>query len=185
MRIVFLSLKLAVANNRIITLQEDVERVKEESSYQQESRKVSPSIVWCLSPRRGFKPYCVIWMLLPFQAVRSDSASDGQALGETRKQLKEETLLRLVRFRPFSLLKWTFRILSLFIDVSLHVFKIPRNSLRLFLYLTAAGRGEGAGGADWDETGDGDVHEDAGEGHMWEAGRPDGAPAAAWRPSHH
>lgn len=45
MRIVFLSLKLAVANNRIITLQEDVERVKEESSYQLESRKVSPSII--------------------------------------------------------------------------------------------------------------------------------------------
>lgn len=59
--------ELAVANNRIITLQEDVERVKEESSYQLESRK----------------------------ALKSDSASDGQALGETRKQLKEETLLRL------------------------------------------------------------------------------------------
>lgn len=37
---VVLSLQLAVANNRIITLQEDVERVKEESSYQLESRKV-------------------------------------------------------------------------------------------------------------------------------------------------
>ncbi|XP_034727408.1 protein RUFY3 isoform X4 [Etheostoma cragini] len=59
--------ELAVANNRIITLQEDVERVKEESSYQLESRKPS----------------------------RSDSAVNGQALGETRKQLKEETLLRL------------------------------------------------------------------------------------------
>ncbi|XP_022058278.1 protein RUFY3 isoform X4 [Acanthochromis polyacanthus] len=59
--------ELAVANNRIITLQEDVERVKEESSYQLESRK----------------------------ALRSDLAADGQALGETRKQLKEETLLRL------------------------------------------------------------------------------------------
>ncbi|KAM9360095.1 protein RUFY3 isoform 3-T3 [Symphorus nematophorus] len=59
--------ELAVANNRIITLQEDVERVKEESSYQLESRK----------------------------ALRSDSAPDGQVLGETRKQLKEETLLRL------------------------------------------------------------------------------------------
>ncbi|XP_072243446.1 protein RUFY3 isoform X5 [Leuresthes tenuis] len=59
--------ELAVANNRIITLQEDVERVKEESSYQLESRK----------------------------ALRSDSAADGQVLGETRKQLKEETLLRL------------------------------------------------------------------------------------------
>uniref|UniRef100_A0A665VUN7 RUN domain-containing protein n=1 Tax=Echeneis naucrates TaxID=173247 RepID=A0A665VUN7_ECHNA len=53
--------ELAVANNRIITLQEDVERVKEESSYHLESRKVI----------------------------------DGQVLGETRKQLKEETLLRL------------------------------------------------------------------------------------------
>ncbi|KAM4577640.1 protein RUFY3 isoform 2-T2 [Odontesthes bonariensis] len=59
--------ELAVANNRIITLQEDVERVKEESSYQMESRK----------------------------ALRSDSAAEGQVLGETRKQLKEETLLRL------------------------------------------------------------------------------------------
>lgn len=39
------SLKLAVANNRIITLQEDVERVKEESCYQLESRKASPSSV--------------------------------------------------------------------------------------------------------------------------------------------
>ncbi|KAM4746302.1 protein RUFY3 isoform 3-T3 [Anableps anableps] len=55
--------ELAVANNRIITLQEDVERVKEESSYQQESRKAS--------------------------------SADGQVLGETRKQLKEETQLRL------------------------------------------------------------------------------------------
>ncbi|CAJ1069400.1 protein RUFY3 isoform X1 [Xyrichtys novacula] len=59
--------ELAVANNRIITLQEDVERVKEESSYHLESRKAS----------------------------RSDSVADGQALGETRKQLKEETSLRL------------------------------------------------------------------------------------------
>ncbi|XP_040052133.2 protein RUFY3 isoform X1 [Gasterosteus aculeatus] len=59
--------ELAVANNRIITLQEDVERVQEESSYQLETRKAS----------------------------RSESAPDGQVLGETRKQLKEETLLRL------------------------------------------------------------------------------------------
>ncbi|XP_007547411.1 protein RUFY3 isoform X1 [Poecilia formosa] len=55
--------ELAVANNRIITLQEDVERVKEETSFQQESRKAS--------------------------------SADGQVLGETRKQLKEETQLRL------------------------------------------------------------------------------------------
>lgn len=40
-----LSPQLAVANNRIITLQEDVERVKEESSYQLESRKVITSSV--------------------------------------------------------------------------------------------------------------------------------------------
>uniref|UniRef100_A0AAV2MP12 Protein RUFY3 n=1 Tax=Knipowitschia caucasica TaxID=637954 RepID=A0AAV2MP12_KNICA len=58
--------ELAVVNNRFITLQEEVERVKEESSQQLESRK----------------------------AVRSDSAN-GQALGESRKQLKEETQLRL------------------------------------------------------------------------------------------
>nr|XP_013999030.1 unnamed protein product [Salmo salar] len=61
--------ELAVANNRIITLQEDVERVKEESSYQLESsRKAS---------RAG------------------DGLADSQVLGEARKQLKEETLLRL------------------------------------------------------------------------------------------
>ncbi|XP_056135334.1 protein RUFY3 isoform X2 [Lampris incognitus] len=60
--------ELAVANNRIITLQEDVERVKEESSYQLESSR---------------------------KALKSDSSADGQVLVETRKQLKEETLLRL------------------------------------------------------------------------------------------
>ncbi|KAL6465571.1 hypothetical protein MHYP_G00257040 [Metynnis hypsauchen] len=60
--------ELAVANNRIITLQEEVERVKEESSYLVESsRKVS----------------------------RPEGTADGQVLGETRKQLKEETQLRL------------------------------------------------------------------------------------------
>lgn len=41
-----LSPQLAVANNRIITLQEDVERVKEESSYQLESRKVNSSAIY-------------------------------------------------------------------------------------------------------------------------------------------
>lgn len=40
------STQLAVANNRIITLQEDVERVKEESSYQLESRKVNSSLIF-------------------------------------------------------------------------------------------------------------------------------------------
>uniref|UniRef100_A0A8B9JX68 RUN domain-containing protein n=1 Tax=Astyanax mexicanus TaxID=7994 RepID=A0A8B9JX68_ASTMX len=60
--------ELAVANNRIITLQEEVERVKEESSYLVESSR---------------------------KASRPDGAADGQVLGETRKQLKEETQLRL------------------------------------------------------------------------------------------
>uniref|UniRef100_A0A3P8ZY65 RUN domain-containing protein n=1 Tax=Esox lucius TaxID=8010 RepID=A0A3P8ZY65_ESOLU len=62
--------ELAVANNRIITLQEDVERVKEESSYQlQSGRQVS---------RGG-----------------GDGSADALVLGEARKQLKEETQLRL------------------------------------------------------------------------------------------
>ncbi|KAJ8404531.1 hypothetical protein AAFF_G00337980 [Aldrovandia affinis] len=56
--------ELAVANNRIITLQEDVERVQEESSYLLEtSRKVS----------------------------KADGSADGQVLGEARKQIREET----------------------------------------------------------------------------------------------
>ncbi|XP_067084299.1 protein RUFY3 isoform X1 [Osmerus mordax] len=60
--------ELAVANNRIITLQEDVERVKEESSYQLESNHKAP---------------------------RTDGSLDGQVLNEAHKQLKEETQLRL------------------------------------------------------------------------------------------
>ncbi|XP_060738650.1 protein RUFY3 isoform X1 [Tachysurus vachellii] len=60
--------ELAVANNRIITLQEEVERMKEESSYLVETNR---------------------------KALRPDGAADGQVLGETRKQLKEETQLRL------------------------------------------------------------------------------------------
>ncbi|XP_046871546.1 protein RUFY3 isoform X1 [Hypomesus transpacificus] len=60
--------ELAVANNRIITLQEDVERVKEESSYQLESNH---------------------------KALRTDRSLDGQVLNEAHKQLKEETQLRL------------------------------------------------------------------------------------------
>ncbi|KAG7477222.1 hypothetical protein MATL_G00091660 [Megalops atlanticus] len=58
--------ELAVANNRIITLQEDVERVKEESSYLLESSR---------------------------KALKADGSADGQVLGEARKQLKEETRL--------------------------------------------------------------------------------------------
>ncbi|XP_069711132.1 protein RUFY3 isoform X2 [Phaenicophaeus curvirostris] len=59
--------ELAVANNRIITLQEEMERVKEESSYILESNR----------------------------KVAKDRSADGQALTEARKQLKEETQLRL------------------------------------------------------------------------------------------
>ncbi|XP_031198808.1 protein RUFY3 isoform X2 [Mastomys coucha] len=60
--------ELAVANNRIITLQEEMERVKEESSYLLESN------------RKGTK---------------QDRSAEGQALSEARKHLKEETQLRL------------------------------------------------------------------------------------------
>nr|XP_055056019.1 protein RUFY3 isoform X3 [Misgurnus anguillicaudatus] len=63
-----LSEELAVANNRIITLQEELERVKEESSYLVESSR---------------------------KASRAEGTANGQVLGETRKQLKEETQLRL------------------------------------------------------------------------------------------
>ncbi|XP_032079710.1 protein RUFY3 isoform X6 [Thamnophis elegans] len=57
--------ELAVANNRIITLQEEMERVKEESSYILESNR------------------------------KVNKTADGHALTEARKQLKEETQLRL------------------------------------------------------------------------------------------
>ncbi|XP_037385801.1 protein RUFY3 isoform X7 [Talpa occidentalis] len=60
--------ELAVANNRIITLQEEMERVKEESSYLLESNRKGP---------------------------KQDRTSEGQALSEARKHLKEETQLRL------------------------------------------------------------------------------------------
>lgn len=60
--------ELAVANNRIITLQEEMERVKEESSYLLESNRKGP---------------------------KQDRTAEGQALSEARKHLKEETQLRL------------------------------------------------------------------------------------------
>lgn len=47
------------------------------------------------------------WLI---QALRSDSAADGQALGETRKQLKEETLLRLVSFRLLTMFTQTYTV---------------------------------------------------------------------------
>nr|XP_006133954.1 protein RUFY3 isoform X4 [Pelodiscus sinensis] len=60
--------ELAVANNRIITLQEEMERVKEESSFLLESNR---------------------------KVTKQDRTTDGVALSEARKQLKEETQLRL------------------------------------------------------------------------------------------
>ncbi|XP_048339013.1 protein RUFY3-like [Sphaerodactylus townsendi] len=60
--------ELAVANNRIITLQGEMERIKEESSYMLESNR---------------------------KVTKQDRTSDGHALSEARKQLKEETQLRL------------------------------------------------------------------------------------------
>lgn len=105
-----------MANNRIITLQEDAEIAKEESSYQLETRKVKEyppytnvinwefrnifTVMWHIL---GMIVKEVVWLI---QALRSDSAADGQALGETRKQLKEETLLRLVSFRLWTTLSF-------------------------------------------------------------------------------
>ncbi|XP_075463942.1 protein RUFY3 isoform X3 [Ascaphus truei] len=60
--------ELAVANNRIITMQEEMERMKDESSYYSESS------------RKGNK---------------QERTADGQAISEARKHLKEETQLRL------------------------------------------------------------------------------------------
>ncbi|XP_062399265.1 protein RUFY3 isoform X5 [Sardina pilchardus] len=57
--------ELAVANNRVITLQEDVEQIKIEGFYPAD------------------------------KAPRADGSAEGQVLGEARKQLKEETQLRL------------------------------------------------------------------------------------------
>ncbi|KAL2091975.1 hypothetical protein ACEWY4_011773 [Coilia grayii] len=57
--------ELAVANNRVITLQEEVERIKIEGSYPAD------------------------------KVPRADGSANGQVLGEARKQLKEETQLRL------------------------------------------------------------------------------------------
>ncbi|XP_031426490.1 protein RUFY3 isoform X2 [Clupea harengus] len=57
--------ELAVTNNRVITLQDEVERVKLEGSYPAD------------------------------KVPRADGSADGQVLGEARKQLKEETQLRL------------------------------------------------------------------------------------------
>ncbi|XP_041956671.1 protein RUFY3 isoform X1 [Alosa pseudoharengus] len=57
--------ELAVANNRVITLQEEVERIKIEGFYPAD------------------------------KVPRADGSAEGQVLGEARKQLKEETQLRL------------------------------------------------------------------------------------------
>ncbi|XP_078532524.1 protein RUFY3 isoform X2 [Lissotriton helveticus] len=60
--------ELAVANNRIITMQEEMERMKDESSYMLESNR---------------------------KATKPDRTGNGSAVSEARKHLKEETQLRL------------------------------------------------------------------------------------------
>ncbi|XP_017949764.1 protein RUFY3 isoform X3 [Xenopus tropicalis] len=60
--------ELAVANNRIITMQEEMERIKEETSYYSEASK---------------------------KVNKQERTADGQALSEVKKHLKEETQLRL------------------------------------------------------------------------------------------
>ncbi|XP_069092957.1 protein RUFY3 isoform X4 [Pleurodeles waltl] len=60
--------ELAVANNRIITMQEEMERMKDESSYMLESNR---------------------------KATKPDKTGNGSAVSEARKHLKEETQLRL------------------------------------------------------------------------------------------
>ncbi|CAI9599193.1 unnamed protein product [Staurois parvus] len=60
--------ELAVANNRIITMQEEMERMKEDTTY------FSKNL---------------------FQGNKQDRTADGQMLSEVRKHLKEETQLRL------------------------------------------------------------------------------------------
>ncbi|KAA8592483.1 hypothetical protein FQN60_017938 [Etheostoma spectabile] len=74
--------ELAVANNRIITLQEDVERVKEESSYQLESRK---DVEKELEVQIGMKQE----MELSMKMLEKDICEKQDALVELRQQLED------------------------------------------------------------------------------------------------
>uniref|UniRef100_A0A3P9PDP3 RUN and FYVE domain containing 3 n=1 Tax=Poecilia reticulata TaxID=8081 RepID=A0A3P9PDP3_POERE len=74
--------ELAVANNRIITLQEDVERVKEETSFQQESRK---DVERELEVQIGMKQE----MELSMKMLEKDICEKQDALVELRQQLED------------------------------------------------------------------------------------------------
>ncbi|XP_055774648.1 protein RUFY3-like isoform X3 [Salvelinus fontinalis] len=75
--------ELAVANNRIITLQEDVERVKEESSYQLESSR--KDVEKELEVQIGMKQE----MELSMKMLETDMCDKQDALVELRQQLED------------------------------------------------------------------------------------------------
>ncbi|XP_029574012.1 protein RUFY3 [Salmo trutta] len=75
--------ELAVANNRIITLQEDVERVKEESSYQLESSR--KDVEKELEVQIGMKQE----MELSMKMLETDMCEKQDALVELRQQLED------------------------------------------------------------------------------------------------
>uniref|UniRef100_A0A8C5AAX3 RUN domain-containing protein n=1 Tax=Gadus morhua TaxID=8049 RepID=A0A8C5AAX3_GADMO len=75
--------ELAVANNRIITLQEDVERVKEESSYQMESNR--KDVEKELEVQIGMKQE----MELSMKMLEKDVCEKQDALVELRTQMED------------------------------------------------------------------------------------------------
>uniref|UniRef100_A0A8C7FHJ1 RUN and FYVE domain containing 3 n=1 Tax=Oncorhynchus kisutch TaxID=8019 RepID=A0A8C7FHJ1_ONCKI len=100
--------ELAVANNRIITLQEDVERVKEESSYQSSRKVVHPSNIFRnisyvgfsllhqdvekeLEVQIGMKQE----MELSMKMLETDMCEKQDALVELRQQLDDLRTLNL------------------------------------------------------------------------------------------
>ncbi|XP_078061740.1 protein RUFY3 isoform X2 [Mustelus asterias] len=74
--------ELAVANNRIITLQEETERIKQENAYYSDSTRKKMEVGKLDGNAEG-------------QAHRQSRQGTDDAHTETRKQLKEETQLRL------------------------------------------------------------------------------------------
>ncbi|XP_067902758.1 protein RUFY3 isoform X3 [Heterodontus francisci] len=74
--------ELAVANNRIITLQEETERIKQENVYYSDSTRKKMEVAKLDGNAEG-------------QAHRQLRQGTDDAQSETRKQLKEETQLRL------------------------------------------------------------------------------------------
>ncbi|XP_055499975.1 protein RUFY3 isoform X3 [Leucoraja erinacea] len=151
--------ELAVANNRIITLQEDAERVKEENAFQLECTWKKMEVSKADGNMEG-----------PVQRAGRHSGEEGDM--ETRRQLKEETQLRLVSAEGRGDSSW-FLLETRRGNRPFHPPSPRRPRIR--------GRGEGAGGADRDEAGDGAGPEDAGEGHLRQAGRTGDLPTAGGR----